>query len=164
VVDATISSTFSGYLDRPDTTQEKMRQGWYFTGDVCIRNADATFDLIGRVDDAIRSGAEAIYPEEIETVLGLHPGVQEVCAVGIPDDLWGQMVVACVVRRKPDLTWQDLDGHCLASELANFKRPRAYLFVDALPRNATNKVVRQLVKDHAVSVATTSEALYRVAA
>jgi 2-furoate---CoA ligase len=164
LIDATTNSIFSGYLNRPAATAEKVRGGWYFTGDVCIRHADGTFDLIGRVDDAIRSGAETVYPEEVEGVLAAHPDVHEVCVVGVPDDLWGEMIVACIVRRRLDLSWRELDAHCLASRLAGFKRPKAYVFVSAVPRNAANKVLRRLVKSSAITAAKEVDAIHRVAA
>lgn len=164
LIDATTNSIFTGYLNRPVVTAEKIRQGWYFTGDVCIRNADGTFDLIGRVDDAIRSGAETIYPEEVEAAFAGHPDVQDICVVGVPDDYWGEMIVACVVRRRPDLSWEELDSYCRASGLAGFKRPRAYIFVGSMPRNAANKVLRRLVRDNAIGAAGETGTLHRVAA
>jgi acyl-CoA synthetase (AMP-forming)/AMP-acid ligase II len=151
LIDATTNSIFSGYLNLPDATAEKLRNGWYFTGDVCIRGADGMFDLVGRVDDAIRSGAETIYPQEVEGILASHPGVQDVSVVGVPDDYWGEILVACIVSRRPGLSGNDLDAHCRASALAGFKRPKSYVFLSAIPRNAANKVLRRHVRDSAIA-------------
>jgi 2-furoate---CoA ligase len=164
IIDATTDSIFSGYLGQPEVTAKKIRDGWYYTGDVCVRNADGTFDLVGRIDDAIRSGAETVYPEEVEAVLTEHPGAREACVIGLPDDYWGEIVVACIVESRPGLAWESLDAHCRGSRLAAFKRPRAYIFVKAIPRNAANKILRGLVKDAAVVAVTTSNDIHRVAA
>jgi 2-furoate---CoA ligase len=164
IIDATTDSIFAGYLGLPEVTAKKIRDGWYYTGDVCVRNADGTFALVGRVDDAIRSGAETVYPEEVEAVLAEHPGVREACVIGLPDDYWGEIVVACIVESRSGLAWESLDTHCRGSRLAAFKRPRAYIFVKAIPRNAANKIVRSLVRETAVVAVTTTNDIHRVAA
>lgn len=150
IADATVDTTFTEYLNRPDVTAEKVRDGWYFTGDVCLLHDNGDVDLVGRVDDMIRSGGENIHPEEVETVIAGHPGVKEVSVIGIPDDRWGQIVTACVVTAE-GAPAEDLDAHCRASALAGFKRPKAYVFVDALPRNAANKVLRRLLRETAMA-------------
>ena len=150
IVDAESDVTFESYLDRPDATSEKLREGWYFTGDVCVLREDGDLELIGRVDDLIRSGGESVYPEEVEAMLATHPTVREVCVIGIPDDKWGEMVVACVVFGRADAKCEALDGHLKASSLARFKRPRGYLALDSLPRNAANKVLRRELREAAI--------------
>ena len=148
IADATVDTAFSGYLNRPDATSEKVRDGWYFTGDICVLHENGDVDLIGRVDDLIRSGGENIHPEEVETVIAQHDAVEDVSVIGIPDDRWGQIVTACVVA-KDGTAAAELDAHCRASALAGFKRPKGYVFVDTLPRNAANKVLRRLLRDSA---------------
>jgi len=147
IVDASADTFFSGYLNRPDATAEKLRNGWYFTGDVCVLREDGDVDLIGRVDDVIRSGGESVYPEEVEAVLATHPAIREAAVIGVPDPLWGEMVVACVVLAAADARWQEFDAHCRASTLARYKKPRAYLTMESLPRNAANKVLRQSLRE-----------------
>ena len=88
----------------------------------------------------IISGGENIHPLEVEDVLTTHPGVREVAVVGVPDDRWGNTVVAVVVG---DASADELDAHCLASPLARFKRPRAYQFVTELPKSASGKILRR---------------------
>lgn len=148
IVGAGFDTIFTGYLNRPDATAEKLRDGWYFTGDVVVNEPGGYFTLMGRVDDMIRSGGESIHPEEVEAVLDEAPGVAEVSVIGVPDPKWGQIVVACVVREKGATAGaEDLEKHCLASSLAPYKRPRAYVFYDApLPRNAANKVLRRILR------------------
>ena len=153
IVDASAAVTFSGYLNRPDATAEKLRQGWYYTGDMCVLRADGDVELVGRVDDVIRSGGESVYPEEVEAILATHPALRESCVIGIPDSRWGEMVVACVVLARADTKCEELDSHLKGSTLARFKRPRAYLRMEALPRNAANKVLRRDLRDAALKAA-----------
>ena len=150
IVDAESDVTFDGYLKRPDATAEKLREGWYFTGDVCVLREDGDLELIGRIDDLIRSGGESVYPEEVEAVLATHPALREACVIGIPDPKWGEMVVACVVFARESGKCEELDEHLKSSSLARFKRPRAYLRMDALPRNAANKVLRRDLREAAI--------------
>lgn len=151
VVDATVDTIFTEYLGRPDATAEKLRDGWYYTGDIFLQEENGDITLVGRVDDMIRSGGESIHPEEVELVLEAHPGVAEVSVIGILDAKWGQMVVAVVVAKsdEPADLPAELDLHCKASSLAGFKRPKAYHIVDNLPRNAANKVLRRMLRDSA---------------
>lgn len=146
LIDATFDMIFTEYLDRPDVTAEKLVDGWYRSGDIVRLNEDGSVTLKGRGDDIIRSGAENVHPVEVEAVLASHPGVADVAVIGIPDVRWGELVVACVVGRTPAPSPQELDAHCRKSELAGYKRPRAYFSVDALPRNAANKVLRRELK------------------
>jgi 2-furoate---CoA ligase len=147
IVDASADTFFSGYLNRPDATAEKLRNGWYFTGDVCVLREDGDVDLVGRIDDVIRSGGENVYPEEVEAVLASHPAIREAAVLGVPDPLWGEMVVACVVLNGAGTGWRDLDAHCRSSTLARFKKPRAYIMMESLPRNAANKVQRPILRN-----------------
>ena len=143
IVDTGADTTFSGYLNRPDATAEKVRDGWYYSGDVVEVEPNGDLTLRGRVDDVIRSGGENIHPEEVEAVIAAHPGVAECCVIALPDAHWGQAAVACIVAVGNAPGAGDLDAHCRASALAGFKRPKGYLFVDGLPRNAANKVLRR---------------------
>ena len=151
IVDATVDTIFTEYLGRPDATAEKLKDGWYFTGDVFRLEPDGYVTLVGRVDDMIRSGGESIHPEEVETVLEAHDAVGEVGVIGIADAKWGQMVVACLKAGEadPQTLAAEIDAHCKASTLAGFKRPKAYFFADELPRNAANKILRRLLRDAA---------------
>lgn len=154
LVDADCDAAFLGYLNRPDATAEKLIDGWYRTGDIVVRREDGDLELRGRVDDMVVSGGENIHPEEVETVLLQHSAVRDAAVIGMPDDQWSERVVACVVA-DDDTDAEALDAWCRESTLANYKRPRDYVFLDALPRNAANKVLRRELKEHAAGVVVT---------
>lgn len=153
LVDTSADATFTRYLNRPDATAEKVQDGWYRTGDIAAKRKDGDFELKGRVDDMILSGGENIYPEEVEAALLQHAGVLECSVVGVPDQKWGEAVVACVVAKTPGLAKAELDAFLRASRLADYKRPRGYLFLDELPKTATNKVLRHVLRGQAVRAA-----------
>jgi 2-furoate---CoA ligase len=135
---------FQGYWNRPDADAKAIRDGWYHTGDTGHLDEDGDLWIDGRVDDMIVSGGENVHPLEVEDVLASHPEVREVAVIGAPDDRWGQRIVAIVVG---DATMEELDAHCLASPLARFKRPREYRFVPELPRSASGKILRRILRD-----------------
>jgi 2-furoate---CoA ligase len=139
---------FAGYWNRPDADARALRDGWYFTGDTGYVDADGELYVTGRVDDMIISGGENIHPVEVEEVLARHPAVRDVAVVGEPDERWGQRVVAFVVPAGPGLTPEALDAHCRArGELAAFKRPRRVVFVQEIPKTASGKILRRLLRD-----------------
>ncbi|MGZ0245104.1 MAG: AMP-binding enzyme, partial [Alphaproteobacteria bacterium] len=151
IMDAATGTVFVAYLGRPDATAEKLRDGWYYTGDIFRQEQNGDVTIVGRVDDMIRSGGESIHPEEVEEILEAHTEVDAVSVIGIPDTKWGQMVVAVIAGTPadaPDLVAR-LEAHCKASTLAGFKRPKAYFFVAGLPRNAANKVLRRELREAA---------------
>ena len=138
---------FVGYWNRPDADTRALRDGWYFTGDLGYVDADGELYVAGRVDDMIISGGENIHPVEVEDALARHPGVRDVAVIGEPDERWGQRVVAFVVAG-PGLTVEDLDAHCRSGgELAAFKRPRRVVFVREIPKTASGKILRRLLRD-----------------
>lgn len=136
--------SFEGYWRRPDADAKSLRDGWYFTGDTGFRDADGDLFVTGRVDDMIITGGENVSPVEIESCLSLHPAVSEVAVVGLPDERWGK-IVAAFVKRNAAVTEQDLDQFCRTSGLANFKRPRRFVFVDAIPKSPVGKLLRRLL-------------------
>ena len=135
---------FDGYWHRPDADARQIRDGWYFPGDLGQLDADGDLYLVGRIDDMIVSGGENVHPLEIEEWLVRPPasrGRRRRRARRAPR----QRVVAYVVcaGERP----QALDAHCLASPtLARFKRPRDYRFVDALPKSASGKLLRRMLR------------------
>jgi 2-furoate---CoA ligase len=136
--------SFEGYWRRPDADAKALRDGWYFTGDTGFVDRDGDLFVTGRVDDMIITGGENVSPVEIESALSLHPAVHEVAVVGLADEKWGQVVTAFVKRRGP-VSEQDLEQFCRTSGLANFKRPRRFVFVDALPKSPVGKLLRRLL-------------------
>lgn len=133
---------FEGYHQRPDANAKSLRDGWYFTGDTGYLDADGDLFVTGRVDDMIISGGENISPVDIESVLSLHPDVDEVAVAGVADERWGQRVVAFIKTRAP-VAAAALDAHCRQSDLVNFKRPRDYVFVREIPKSPVGKVLRR---------------------
>jgi 2-furoate---CoA ligase len=136
--------SFEGYWRRPDADAKSLRDGWYFTGDTGFVDRDGDLFVTGRVDDMIITGGENVSPVEIESALSLHPAVLEVAVVGLADEKWGKVVTA-FVKRKGSVTEQDLEQFCRTSGLANFKRPRRFVFVDALPKSPVGKLLRRLL-------------------
>lgn len=142
IVEMASDEAFEGYHRRPDADAKSIRGGWFYTGDTGVVDADGDLFVTGRVDDMIIWGGENISPTDIESVLSLHPAVDEVAVAGLPDERWGQKVVAFVKRRAP-VAADDLDAHCRASSLANFKRPREYVFVQEVPKSPIGKLLRR---------------------
>jgi 2-furoate---CoA ligase len=136
--------SFEGYWRRPDADAKSLRDGWYFTGDTGFVDRDGDLFVTGRVDDMIITGGENVSPVEIESCLSLHPAVLEVAVVGLADEKWGKVVTAFVKRKGP-VTEQELEQFCRTSGLANFKRPRRFVFVDALPKSPVGKLLRRLL-------------------
>ncbi|MDZ5473015.1 fatty acid--CoA ligase [Bacillus sp. 31A1R] len=137
----------SGYYNREEATSHAMYKGWYHSGDIGYLDDEGYLWVKDRVDDMIISGGENIYPREVEDVLYEQGGVLDVAIVGQPDDRWGETVTAFVVKKDPALTEKDLDQWCLNSEnLANYKRPRKYVFCDVLPRNASGKIQKFMLR------------------
>ena len=105
---------------------------------------DGDLFVTGRVDDMIITGGENVSPVEIESCLSLHEAVSEVAVVGLADERWGKIVTAFVKRHAP-VSDDDLDQYCRASGLANFKRPRRYVFVEAIPKSPVGKLLRRML-------------------
>jgi 2-furoate---CoA ligase len=136
--------SFEGYWRRPEADAKALRQGWYFTGDTGAFDADGDLFVTGRVDDMIITGGENVSPVEIESCLSLHQAVSEVAVVGLPDERWGKVVTA-FIKRSAAVEQEHLDAHCRDSGLANFKRPRRYVFVEAIPKSPVGKLLRRLL-------------------
>jgi long-chain acyl-CoA synthetase len=130
----------AGYWKNPAATETAMRGGWLHTGDVGSLDAAGFLTIKDRSKDLIISGGANIYPREIEEVLLKHPAVAECSVVGRPHPEWGEEVVAFVVTNNK-ITTQELDDLCLQN-IARFKRPKEYRFVEALPKNNYGKVLK----------------------
>ena len=128
----------SGYWQNPEASTAALRGGWLHTGDVGVFDAEGYLHLKDRSKDLIISGGANIYPREVEEVLLQHPKVREASVIGRPDREWGEIVVAYVVG---EAQAAELDALCLAS-IARFKRPKDYVFVNALPKNAYGKILK----------------------
>lgn len=141
-------SMMAGYFHRPQATSRVLYKDWYHTSDLGYMDEDGYLFVADRVDDMIISGGENIYPREVEDVLHEHELVQDVAVLGIPDEKWGEAVMAFVVVKDSSLQEQQLEEFCLNNDkLARFKRPRTYRFVDELPRNASGKIQKFLLRE-----------------
>lgn len=140
-------SVMAGYWQNPDATRAAIRDGWLWTGDMGALDADGFLTLKDRSKDLIISGGSNIYPREVEEVLLHAPGVAEVAVVGAPDPEWGEIVVAFVVPQpEAALDSKTLDAFCL-DQIARFKRPKRYEFVEALPKNNYGKVLKTELRE-----------------
>jgi 2-furoate---CoA ligase len=136
--------SFEGYWRRPDADAKALRGGWYFTGDTGYCDSDGDLFVTGRVDDMIITGGENVSPVEIESCLSLHQAVSEVAVVGLADERWGKIVAAFIKRRAP-VEPEELDQFCREAGLANHKRPRRYVFVEAIPKSPVGKLLRRML-------------------
>jgi 2-furoate---CoA ligase len=134
--------SFEGYWRRPESDAKALRDGWYLTGDTGYFDADGDLFVTGRVDDMIITGGENVSPVEIESCLSLHPAVSEVAVVGLADERWGKIIAAFIKRSAP-VNDAELDQFCRKSDLANFKRPRRYVFVNDIPKSPVGKLLRR---------------------
>jgi long-chain acyl-CoA synthetase len=135
-------TVMSGYWNDPAATAKSLRDGWLWTGDVGAFDEEGLLTLKDRSKDMIISGGSNIYPREIEDVLNLHPAVAECSVVGRPHPEWGEEVVAFVVPRPGKaLRPAELDQLCL-DNIARFKRPKDYKFIEALPKNNYGKILK----------------------
>jgi long-chain acyl-CoA synthetase len=142
------AQVMAGYWQRPEeTTYTLLPGGWLRTGDIGYLDDEDYLYLVDRAKDMIVSGGENIYPAEVERVLSAHPEVAEVAVVGIPSDRWGESPIAVVVREAGSaLTERELIDWC-RERLAHYKCPVAVRWMDALPRNASGKVLRRVIRE-----------------
>ena len=134
---------FAGYWMLPKETAEAFRNGWFHTGDLGRIDDEGFITLVDRKKDMVITGGENVYPVEVEQVLVRHPAVREAAVFGVPDEKWGETVVAAAAL-EPGTTAsaEELIAYC-RERLAHFKCPTRVEVVDELPRNATGKVLKR---------------------
>ncbi|MGW1373644.1 acyl-CoA synthetase [Streptomyces sp. NPDC002446] len=145
----------TGYWDKPEETAEAFRDGWFHSGDLAVRDAEGYFTVVDRVKDVINSGGVLVASRQVEDVLYEHPQVAEVAVIGLPDEHWIEAVTAVVVRRTDgagsggggDLVGERELIEAARARLAPFKAPKRVVFVDALPRNASGKVLKRELRE-----------------
>jgi acyl-CoA synthetase (AMP-forming)/AMP-acid ligase II len=136
-------AVMTGYWNQPEASAEALRNGWMHTGDLGYRAADGYLYVTDRLKDMIVSGAENVYPREVEDVLFEHPDVLDAAVIGVPDERWGERVHAVVcLRPGRSLGAAALQAFC-RERLASYKCPRSVAFVEELPRNVTGKVLKR---------------------
>lgn len=137
--------TMAYYWDKPEATAAAFRNGWLHTGDIGVMDEDGFFYIVDRKNDMLISGGYNVYPREVEDVLMGYPGVSEAAVVGLPDEKWGDRVVAVVAGHK------GLDGDAIMAfareNLSGVKRPKAIWVWDELPKSGANKILRRTVRE-----------------
>ena len=138
-----------GYWQRPEDTAEVLDgDGWLRTGDVAEIDADGYLRIVDRKKDMILVSGFNVYPNEIEDVVAMHPGVLEVGAIGVPDERTGEAVRVVVVRKDPALDEASLIAFC-REQLTGYKVPRQVEFRDELPKSNVGKILRRELREPA---------------
>lgn len=131
------------YWNMPEVTAGSIRDGWLRSGDLATMDAEGYIYIVDRKHDMIISGAINIFPREIEEVLYNHPAVFEVTVVGIPDEEWGEKVMALIVLKQGQTaTEEEIINYC-KERLATYKKPKSVIFVNSLPKTATGKILKR---------------------
>jgi fatty-acyl-CoA synthase len=145
-----------GYHGNQKATDDATKEGFISVGDLGYRDGDGYYYLADRKTDMVISGGVNIYPWEIEQRLHEHPAVQEAAVVGVPDSEWGESLAAFIVLRDGQSATGDELGQWVKETLADYKRPRRFLFVESLPRTATGKVLKRELKERIASLSQAS--------
>ncbi len=136
-----------GYWNKPEETANTIdSEGWLHTGDVAIMDEKGFFKIVDRLKDMILVSGFNVYPNEIESVLAMMPGVLEAGAIGVPDDHSGEVVKVVIVKKDPSLTEEQVLAHC-KEELTGYKRPKIVQFVDELPKTNVGKILRRELRE-----------------
>jgi len=139
-----------GYWGKPEATAEMIRNGWLHTGDIAVMDAEGFFRIVDRMKDMILVSGFNVYPTEVEEVLSVHPKVEKVCVVGLPDDTTGERVKAYVVAKPGELlTSDELNTWCRDPKrgLAGYRVPKEWEFRDSLPETLIGKVLRRVLQE-----------------
>jgi acyl-CoA synthetase (AMP-forming)/AMP-acid ligase II len=132
-----------GYWDDAAATSAVLRDGWYHTGDVCVRDAEGYYYIVDRARDMVISGGLNVYPAEVELALHRHPAVSECAVVGIPDELWGESILAFVVLKPGSVATEEDIIATARGHLAGYKKPSRVEFVETLPKGPTGKILKR---------------------
>ncbi|WP_123329442.1 long-chain-fatty-acid--CoA ligase FadD [Erwinia sp. JUb26] len=141
-----------GYWQRPDATDEVLKNGWLRSGDIVTVDHEGFLRIVDRKKDMILVSGFNVYPNEIEDVLMLHPKVREAAAIGVPNDVAGESVKICVVKKDPSLTKEELIAHC-KKYLTGYKIPKIVEFREELPKTNVGKILRRELRDEAIKAA-----------
>ncbi len=136
-----------GYFNDPEKTAEAFAGGWFHSGDLATRDADGYITIVDRKKDMIKSGGENVSSREVEETVYLLPDVSEVAVIGLPDPKWIEAVCAVVVPKAGcELSEDDIIAHC-GAHLAGFKTPKRVVFIDALPKNPSGKILKRQLRE-----------------
>jgi long-chain acyl-CoA synthetase len=150
-------NVMAGYLDERLATAHAMRGDWLHTGDIGFVDDEGRLTIADRTKDLILRGGASIYPSEIENVLAHHPAIRDIAVVGQPDDYYGEEIVAVAVRNG-DVTAKELDEWA-REQLAAYKVPRRYAFIEALPQGTSGKTLKRRLRDRLLSGEISAEPL-----
>ena len=125
-------------------------EGWLHTGDLARRLPDGNYKITGRIKDMIIRGGENIYPKEIEDFIYTHPKVKDVQVIGVPDEQYGEEIMACVILKEGETLTEDELKEYVKSHMAKHKTPRYVSFVDAFPMNGAGKILKYKMREQAV--------------
>ena len=135
------------YYRKPEETQKTFSDGWLLTGDLATIDEEGYITIVDRKKDMIISGGENVYSVEVEQVLNSHPQVLEAATIGLPDEKWGEMVVAIVVSKNGEkIEEEEIYRYC-RDHLAGYKVPKKIFYSDALPRNASGKILKYQLRE-----------------
>lgn len=136
-----------GYWNKPDATKESIVDGWFYSGDAGFFDDEGYLFIHDRVKDMIVSGGENIYPAEVENALMSHEEILDAAVVGIPDDKWGESVIAFVVVGESTTLTEDAIISYVRTQIAAYKCPKSIKFINELPRNPSGKILRRELRD-----------------
>jgi acyl-CoA synthetase (AMP-forming)/AMP-acid ligase II len=136
-----------GYWRRPDLTEQTLRDGWMWTGDIAVWDQDGYIFIVDRAKDMIISGGENIYSTQVEAAIHQHPAVLESAVFGIPDEQWGEAVKAVVVLKPGEAATAEEIIDAAGKHLASYQKPKSVDFVDSLPKAPTGKILKRALRD-----------------
>jgi acyl-CoA synthetase (AMP-forming)/AMP-acid ligase II len=138
---------FDGYYKLPEKTAASFRGEWFSAGDMAKKDGEGFYQIVDRKDNMIITGGEHVYPSEVEEVIGSHPAVFDTAVISVPDDKWGEKVVAIVIP-KEDIDEKTILDYC-RDKLASFKRPKQVIFIkaDEMPRTPTGKILHRILRE-----------------
>lgn len=136
-------NVMKGYYNNPEATEESMKNGWFYTGDVATKDEDGYFFIVDRVKDLVVRGGYNVYPREVEEAIYEHPGVAEVAVIGVPHEELGEEVVAVIAMKEDESASEEEIISFTQERIARYKYPRRVAFVDELPKNATGKILKR---------------------
>jgi fatty-acyl-CoA synthase len=135
------------YWNNPKATEETIKNGWLYTGDLVKKDQDGYYYVVGRKKDMYISGAENVYPVEVEQILRKLEGIHEAAVIGVSDEKWGEVGKAFIVKSNPNLTKETIINYCLEN-LAKYKIPKEIVFLEALPKGDSGKILKKnLLRD-----------------
>jgi len=135
-----------GYYNNPPATTEVIKDGWLYTGDIGKVDEDGYLFILGMKKDMIIRKGQNIHPSDIEAVLSSHPKVAEVAVVGIPDEMRGENVRACISLKAGEVATEEEMRHFCREHMADYKLPKEIIFVDSLPKTGTGQIRKEDLK------------------